>query len=115
MCMCLQHYATAGLNTCLVIHGQDTTAEYLLNCKIGNSHVKCNNNLSAVRLETTKVCLLLLFLILPICHFVNFLVLVTLDLAIALFVQMLLEPLAHLKQADAQLNMTQGVLGGVGM
>lgn len=75
-----QHYAMAGLNTCLVIHGQDTTADYLLNCKIGTSHVTCGKNLSAVRLETTK---------------------------------MLLEPLKLLKQADAQLNMTQGTLGGV--
>ncbi|KAJ1386667.1 HSP20-like chaperone [Sesbania bispinosa] len=70
----------AGLNTCLVIHGQDTTADYLLNCKIGTSHVECSKNLSAVRLETTK---------------------------------MLLEPLKFLKQADAQLNMTQGTLGGI--
>lgn len=75
-----QHYAMAGLKTCLVIHSQDPTAEYLLNCKIGTSPVACNNNLSAVRLETTK---------------------------------MLLEPLRRLKQADAQLNMTQGVLEGV--
>ncbi|KAG5062680.1 hypothetical protein AAZX31_02G095500 [Glycine max] len=75
-----QHYAMAGLNTCLVIHGQDTTADYLLNCKIGTSHVTCGKNLSAVRLETTK---------------------------------MLLEPLKLLKQADAQLNMTQGTLGGI--
>ncbi|MED6136983.1 hypothetical protein PIB30_060779 [Stylosanthes scabra] len=75
-----QHYAMAGLNTCLVIHGQDTTADYLLNCKIGTSYVECQTNLSAVRLETTK---------------------------------MLLEPLKLLKQADAQLNMTQGTLGGI--
>ncbi|XP_047176872.1 uncharacterized protein At1g26090, chloroplastic [Vigna umbellata] len=75
-----QHYALAGLNTCLVIHGQDTTADYLLNCKIGTSHIACSKNLSAVRLETTK---------------------------------MLLEPLKLLKQADAQLNMTQGTLGGI--
>lgn len=75
-----QHYAMAGLKTCLVIHGQDTTADYLLNCKIGTSHVVCSKNLSAIRLETTK---------------------------------MLLEPLKLLKQADAQLNMTQGTLGGV--
>jgi len=46
----------AGLNTCLVIHSQDITADYLLNCKIGTSHVECSKNLSAVRLETTKVC-----------------------------------------------------------
>ncbi|XP_055809774.1 uncharacterized protein At1g26090, chloroplastic [Solanum dulcamara] len=75
-----QHYAMAGLKTCLVIHSQDPTAEYLLNCKIGTSPITCNNNLSAVRLETTK---------------------------------MLLEPLNKLKQADARLNMTQGVLEGV--
>lgn len=51
-----QHYAMAGLKTCLVIHSQDPTAEYLLNCKIGTSPITCNNNLSAIRLETTKVC-----------------------------------------------------------
>ncbi|KAI5436597.1 hypothetical protein KIW84_022919 [Lathyrus oleraceus] len=50
-----QHYAMAGFKTCLVIHSQDVTADYLLNCKIGTSHVLCTNNLSAVRLETTKV------------------------------------------------------------
>ncbi|KAK4357560.1 hypothetical protein RND71_023170 [Anisodus tanguticus] len=75
-----QHYAMAGLKTCLVIHSQDPTAEYLLNCKIGTSPITCNDNLSAVRLQTTK---------------------------------MLLEPLNKLKQADARLNMTQGVLEGV--
>ncbi|XP_028776399.1 uncharacterized protein At1g26090, chloroplastic-like isoform X1 [Neltuma alba] len=52
-----QHYAMAGLNTCLVVHSQDTTADYLLNCKIGNSQVECDTNLSAVRLETTKMLL----------------------------------------------------------
>ncbi|GFZ16156.1 P-loop containing nucleoside triphosphate hydrolases superfamily protein [Actinidia rufa] len=76
-----QHYAMAGLKTCLVIHSQDPTADYLLNCKIGTSPITCHNNLSAVRLETTK---------------------------------MLLEPLNRLKQADARINMTQGVLEGVG-
>ncbi|XP_028084754.1 uncharacterized protein At1g26090, chloroplastic isoform X1 [Camellia sinensis] len=75
-----QHYAMAGLKTCLVIQSQDPTADYLLNCKIGTSPITCNNNLSAVRLETTE---------------------------------MLLEPLNRLKQADARLNMTQGVLEGV--
>ncbi|KAL8531614.1 hypothetical protein ACS0TY_008274 [Phlomoides rotata] len=69
-----------GLKTCLVIQSQDPTAEYLLNCKIGPSPIKCNDNLSAVRPETTK---------------------------------MILEPLKRLKQADARLNMTQGVLEGV--
>ncbi|GAA0153453.1 hypothetical protein LIER_11688 [Lithospermum erythrorhizon] len=52
-----QHYAMLGLNTCLVIHSQDPTADYLLNCKIGTSPIKCNENLSAVRLETTKMLL----------------------------------------------------------
>ncbi|KAL8549372.1 hypothetical protein ACS0TY_008270 [Phlomoides rotata] len=75
-----QHYAMLGLKTCLVIQSQDPTAEYLLNCKIGPSPIKCNDNLSAVRPETTK---------------------------------MILEPLKRLKQADARLNMTQGVLEGV--
>ncbi|XP_024019385.1 uncharacterized protein At1g26090, chloroplastic isoform X1 [Morus notabilis] len=71
------HYAMAGLSTCLVIHTQDPTAEFLLNCKIGTTPIACNSNLSALRFETTK---------------------------------MLLEPLNRLKQADARLNMTQGVL-----
>ncbi|KAG8652273.1 hypothetical protein MANES_06G073100v8 [Manihot esculenta] len=75
-----QHYAMAGLSTCLVIQTQDPSADYFLNCKIGTSPVICNDNLSAVRLETTK---------------------------------MLLEPLNRLKQADAHLKMTQGVLEGV--
>ncbi|KAH7840823.1 hypothetical protein Vadar_022049 [Vaccinium darrowii] len=75
-----QHYAMAGLKTCLVVHSQDPTADSLLNVKIGTSPTTCNNNLSAVRLETTK---------------------------------MLLEPLNRLKEADARLNMTQGVLEGI--
>ncbi|KAM4097374.1 hypothetical protein ACJW30_08G176700 [Castanea mollissima] len=72
-----QHYAMAGLSTCLVIHSQDPTADYLLKCKIGTSPVLCNNNLSAVRLETSKL---------------------------------ILEPLNRVKQADAHLNMTQGIV-----
>lgn len=75
-----QHYAMAGFKTHLVIHSQDPTAGYLLNCKIGTSPITINDNLSAVRLETTK---------------------------------MLLEPLRRLKEADARLNMSQGVLEGV--
>ncbi|KAM0055723.1 putative HSP20-like chaperone, anion-transporting ATPase-like domain, arsA, HSP20-like protein [Helianthus debilis subsp. tardiflorus] len=75
-----QHYASAGLKTCLVIHSQDPTADYILNSKIGTTPVTCNDNLSAVRLETTK---------------------------------MILEPLSKMKQADARLNLTQGVLEGV--
>jgi arsenite-transporting ATPase len=75
-----QHYALAGLSTCLVIHNQDPSAEFLLGSKIGTSPTLINDNLSVIRLETTK---------------------------------MLLEPLKQLKQADARLNMTQGVLEGV--
>ncbi|GMH01849.1 hypothetical protein Nepgr_003688 [Nepenthes gracilis] len=75
-----QHYAREGLSTCLVTHSQDHTADYLLNRKIGNVPIICSNNLSAARLETTK---------------------------------MLLDPLNRLKQADAHVNMTQGVLEGI--
>uniref|UniRef100_A0A2P2JEN5 Uncharacterized protein MANES_06G073100 n=1 Tax=Rhizophora mucronata TaxID=61149 RepID=A0A2P2JEN5_RHIMU len=75
-----QHYAMAGLRTCLVIQTQDPSADYLLNCKIGTSPTMLNDNLSVVRLETTKI---------------------------------LLEPLDLLKQADAYLKMSQGVLQGV--
>ncbi|KAE8667614.1 P-loop containing nucleoside triphosphate hydrolases superfamily protein [Hibiscus syriacus] len=52
-----QHYAMAGLSTCLVLQGQDRTAECLLNCKIVSSPVLCSDNLSVVRLETTKMLL----------------------------------------------------------
>ncbi|XP_020538086.1 uncharacterized protein At1g26090, chloroplastic isoform X2 [Jatropha curcas] len=52
-----QHYAMAGHRTCLVVQTQDPSAEYLLNCKIGTTPVWCNDNLSAVRLETTKMLL----------------------------------------------------------
>ncbi|CAM8936681.1 unnamed protein product [Rhodiola kirilowii] len=52
-----QHYAMVGLKTCLVIHSQDPTAEFLLNCKLGTSPIKLSNHLSAVRLETTKMLL----------------------------------------------------------
>ncbi|KAJ8760492.1 hypothetical protein K2173_015159 [Erythroxylum novogranatense] len=52
-----QHYAMAGLRTCLVIQTQDPSANYLLNCKIGTSPSECRENLSAVRLETTKMLL----------------------------------------------------------
>ncbi|KFK44553.1 hypothetical protein AALP_AA1G271600 [Arabis alpina] len=75
-----QHYALAGLSTCLVVHNQDPSADYLLGSKIGTSPTLINDNLSVIRLETTK---------------------------------MLLEPLKQLKQADARLNMTQGVLEGI--
>ncbi|KAJ0247548.1 Uncharacterized protein HA466_0159930 [Hirschfeldia incana] len=75
-----QHYALAGLSTCLVVQSQDPSADFLLGTKIGTSPTLLNDNLSVVRLETTK---------------------------------MLLEPLKQLKQADARLNMTQGVLEGI--
>ncbi|CAH8349629.1 unnamed protein product [Eruca vesicaria subsp. sativa] len=75
-----QHYALAGLSTCLVVHSQDPSADFLLGTKIGSSPTLINDNLSVIRLETTK---------------------------------MLLEPLKQLKQADARLNMTQGVLEGI--
>ncbi|XVF42989.1 hypothetical protein PTKIN_Ptkin02bG0004100 [Pterospermum kingtungense] len=52
-----QHYAMAGLSTCLVLQGQDRTADYLLNCKIQSSPVVCSDNLSVVRLETSKLLL----------------------------------------------------------
>ncbi|KAK9114782.1 hypothetical protein Syun_021579 [Stephania yunnanensis] len=52
-----KYFADSGLNTCLVIHSQDPTAEYLMGCKIGTSPTICGNNLSAVRLETTKMLL----------------------------------------------------------
>lgn len=52
-----QHYAMSGLKTCLVIHSQDPTAEYLLNCKIGPTLTQCQDNLSAIRFETTKMIL----------------------------------------------------------
>lgn len=52
-----QYYAKEGLHTCLVIQSQDPTAEQLIGCKIGTSPTLCNNNLSAVRLETSKMLL----------------------------------------------------------
>ncbi|XP_058091766.1 uncharacterized protein At1g26090, chloroplastic [Magnolia sinica] len=52
-----QYYAKLGLHTCLVIHSQDPTAEYLMGCKIGTSPTVFSDNLSAVRLETTKMLL----------------------------------------------------------
>ncbi|MBA0765546.1 hypothetical protein Gotri_014725 [Gossypium trilobum] len=52
-----QHYAMAGLSTCLVLQGQDRTADCLLNCKIDSSPTLCTRNLSVVRLETTKMLL----------------------------------------------------------
>lgn len=62
----------AGLRTCLVIQTQDVSAEYLLNFKIGTSPIKCNDNLSAVRLETTKVCFFTFFFFFVCFHLWNF-------------------------------------------
>ncbi|KAL8153270.1 hypothetical protein V2J09_011030 [Rumex salicifolius] len=52
-----QHFAATGHSTCLVTHSQDAAVEYLLNCRLGNAPVVCHHNLSAVRLETTKLLL----------------------------------------------------------
>ncbi|KAG9450114.1 hypothetical protein H6P81_010079 [Aristolochia fimbriata] len=52
-----QYYAKAGLNTCIVLHSQDLTAEVLMGCTIGTSPTICCDNLSAVRLETSKMLL----------------------------------------------------------
>ncbi|MQL98651.1 hypothetical protein Taro_031369 [Colocasia esculenta] len=52
-----RYYAKEGLRTCLIIQSQDSTAESLMGCKIGKSPVICNENLSALRLETTKMIL----------------------------------------------------------
>lgn len=102
----------AGLKTCLVIHSPDTTAEYLLNCKIGTSPIRCKDNLSAVRLETTKVRPLA-----SLCFYIASGLIVYLpetDVSLTSW-QMLLEPLKQLQEADSRLNMTNGVLEGVGM
>nr|XP_027095526.1 uncharacterized protein At1g26090, chloroplastic isoform X2 [Coffea arabica] len=45
----------SGKTTSAIFAAQDPTADHLLNCKIGTSPIKCNNNLSAVRLQTTKM------------------------------------------------------------
>ncbi|XP_031489566.1 uncharacterized protein At1g26090, chloroplastic [Nymphaea colorata] len=52
-----QYYAKMGLQTCLVIQSLDLMSEVLLDCKIGSSPIPCGDNLSAVRLETTKMLL----------------------------------------------------------
>lgn len=46
----------AGLSTCVVVHNQDPSADFLLGTKIGTSPTLINDNLSVIRLETTKVC-----------------------------------------------------------
>ncbi|OAY65365.1 Uncharacterized protein, chloroplastic [Ananas comosus] len=54
--MC-QYYAREGMRTCLVVHSQDPTAEQLMGCNFGNSPTDCGDNLSAVKLETSKLLL----------------------------------------------------------
>jgi hypothetical protein len=55
-CLCfLQYYASEGFKTCLAIQSQDPTAEQLMGCKIGNSLTGCAANLSAIKLQTSKV------------------------------------------------------------
>lgn len=51
----LQYYANEGFRTCLVVQSQDPTAEQLMGSKIGNSLTECAANLSAIKLETSKV------------------------------------------------------------
>ncbi|XP_020089544.1 uncharacterized protein At1g26090, chloroplastic isoform X1 [Ananas comosus] len=52
-----KYYAREGMRTCLVVHSQDPTAEQLMGCNFGNSPTDCGNNLSAVKLETSKLLL----------------------------------------------------------
>ncbi|KAI4339431.1 hypothetical protein MLD38_024378 [Melastoma candidum] len=52
-----QHYAETGLKTCLLVSSHDSTADRLLNCEIGTSPTTCKDNLTAVRLNTTKMIL----------------------------------------------------------
>lgn len=54
----VQYYASTGLRTCLLIQSQDPTADTLLGQKLGNNPALFRNgNLTAIRLETTKVIL----------------------------------------------------------
>ncbi|KAJ3692430.1 hypothetical protein LUZ60_012780 [Juncus effusus] len=52
-----KYYASEGLNTCLVSHTQDPTIEHLMGLKLQNTPTKCGTNLSAVKLETSKMLL----------------------------------------------------------
>nr|CAD1838258.1 unnamed protein product [Ananas comosus var. bracteatus] len=52
-----KYYAREGMRTCLVVHSQDPTAEQLMGCNFGNSPTDCGDNLSAVKLETSKLML----------------------------------------------------------
>ena len=52
----MQHYAKAGMDTCLVLQSQDPSADYLLGCKIGNAPTTLSEGaLDVLRLESTKV------------------------------------------------------------
>ncbi|KAG0534437.1 hypothetical protein BDA96_04G280400 [Sorghum bicolor] len=55
--MMLRYYANEGFRTCLVVQSQDPTAEQLMGSKIGNSLTECAANLSAIKLETSKLLL----------------------------------------------------------
>lgn len=51
-----QYYASTGLRTCLLIQSQDPTADVLLGQKLGSAPASFRNgNLTAFRLETTKM------------------------------------------------------------
>lgn len=50
-----------GLKTCLLVHSQDPTVEKLMGCRIGSSPRVCDNNVSVVRLETSKVSVMIIF------------------------------------------------------
>jgi arsenite-transporting ATPase len=52
----IQHYANAGMQTCLVLQSQDPSADYLLGCKIGSTPTAFSDGaLDVLRLESTKV------------------------------------------------------------
>ena len=104
-----QYYAKKGLKTCLVVNSLDPVPSYLMDCKIGTSPVLCNENLFAVRLETTKVIFFL-------SHSPQVLIsAVECNVTFLNFLQMLLEPLDQVKKADTRINFSQGALEGVGM
>ncbi|TVU28202.1 hypothetical protein EJB05_19711 [Eragrostis curvula] len=52
-----QYYASEGFKTCLAIQSQDPSAEQLMGCNIGTSLTECAANLSAIKLQTSKMLL----------------------------------------------------------
>ncbi|MQM18589.1 hypothetical protein Taro_051584 [Colocasia esculenta] len=104
-------FAREGPRTCLIIQSQDSSAENLMGCKIGKSPVICNENLSALRLETTKVSIFLA----QVIRFFQKLLSLKVANSLLFFFNMILEPLDRMKKADARINFTQGILEGVGM